>query len=332
MEASHGLAEDSSGADQPTGPEENQLIDPAPAYPIEGKSLKTFVKFCLNIPIKIFGRRQTAFNAQVKEALEAITRKQEDQRIWIEEIKDENKKWMDSIAEKQDGQNAWLTKVGETQERDQKWVSNIWSTLNGVEKELRLISGHAVENRIEPHISDQAAYSEKLLAMGEDVRINVGCGLTILPDYINVDMRDIDGVEVVAEATNLPWENGALAEIASFHLVEHFAEYELTSRVLPYWHKMLKDGGNIRITTPNWEAILRKLNEGDMDMERFKELTFGGQEYEGNDHMNALTPKTLTENLLDAGFVDIEIVCEERDNSGCPEMEITARKGFSPSG
>ena len=182
-----------------------------------------------------------------------------------------------------------------------------------------------------PNIVNEDAYAEKLSDMDGDVRVNLGCGPKTLSDYINVDMREIEGVEVVAEATNLPWEAGSLAEIASFHFAEHFTECEFKARVLPYWHRMLRDGGVLRVVCLNWEAMLRKLHEGSMDMERFKELTFGEQEHEGNDHFNAFIPKTLAQALEESGFVDMKFLCEEHDNSGCPEMEVVARKKSSPS-
>ena len=334
------------------------LISPAPAYPVEGFSLKSLPKYLLNIPIKILGRRQNAFNIQIRRLFDAVRDKIEaiDKRFEDTDKRSaDNENWMQLMAKEQTGLNEWLGKVaedsekrfevqnerfekhenwmqslGEQQKGQDEWFRGLSTVTNRLEKEIRALSTTRFEKPSEPRIIDQNAYEEKIQAMGGDIRINIGCGEKPLPDYINIDMREVEGCEVVAESTNLPWASGTLAEIASFHLVEHFNEYEFKTKVLPYWHDILKEGGVLRIVCPNWEAILRKLNEGAMDLSRFKELTFGGQAYEGDDHFNALTPDTLVQALEEAGFMDIEFICKERDNSGCPEMEVVARKN-SPS-
>ena len=77
---------------------------------------------------------------------------------------------------------------------------------------------------------------------------------------------------------------------------------------------------------PNWDVMLRMLESKDMSIGRFKELTFGGQDYEGNDHYSMYTPETLNELLEQVGFRGFRVLVADRDNGGCPEMEILAEK------
>lgn len=82
----------------------------------------------------------------------------------------------------------------------------------------------------------------------------------------------------------------------------------------------------MRIVCPNWSAMIERLNDGRMSLEEFRLLTFGAQDYEGDDHFAMYTPETLSEILRTVGFVDIEILALDRMNGICPEMEIVARR------
>ena len=63
--------------------------------------------------------------------------------------------------------------------------------------------------------------------------------------FVNVDMRELPGIDVVAPADELPFEPGTVAEIFSSHTLEHFPELELRRRLLPYWFALLREGGTI---------------------------------------------------------------------------------------
>ncbi len=63
-----------------------------------------------------------------------------------------------------------------------------------------------------------------------------------------------------------------------------------------------------------------------MSLDAFTTVTFGAQDYFGDDHFAMYTPQTLREVLAATGFGSIEVVVESRQNGLCPEMEIVARK------
>ena len=175
-----------------------------------------------------------------------------------------------------------------------------------------------------PRIVDGERFRKRLSEMGDEVKVNVGCGERPWPNYINVDWRELPDVDVVGDARLLPFEPATIAELASSHLVEHFREHELRTRVLPYWKSLLTRGGRMRIICPNWQAMLQRLSDGRMTLPHFKQVTFGAQDYEGDDHFAMYTPETLQSLLLDSGFESIEMVTPERMNGLCPEMEMVA--------
>jgi predicted SAM-dependent methyltransferase len=193
----------------------------------------------------------------------------------------------------------------------------------------RLPAVPAPQDLPEPVIPDPSAYEARLAAIGDDIRVNLGAGEKPLDEYVNVDMRPLEGIDVVADVRRLPFEPGSLAEIASFHLVEHFRENELRLTVLPYWRSLLREDGVLRIVCPNWEAMAARLADGRMPWAEFRLLTFGLQDYEGDDHFAMYTPDSLGQVLTDAGFADVRVVEDERMNGLCPEMELVAQSAVT---
>jgi predicted SAM-dependent methyltransferase len=177
----------------------------------------------------------------------------------------------------------------------------------------------------EPRFPDEAAYRARVAALGEPLRVNLGCGEKPLPGYVNTDRRPLPGVDVVADVRRLPFAEGSLGEIASFHLVEHFRQHQLEVGVLPYWRSLLRPDGVLRIVTPDWQAMTARLREGQMTWDAYKVVTFGLQDYDGDDHFALYTPASLTAALERAGFTGVAVAAADRMNGLSPEMELTAR-------
>lgn len=169
--------------------------------------------------------------------------------------------------------------------------------------------------------------AEKVAAMRErGLRVNLGCGHIPLDGYINVDMRALPGVDIVAEAGNLPFEPASLTELRSAHLLEHFPQEELRRRLLPYWHSLLAPGGSFVAVVPDGEAMVSHLAAGTYAFEQFREVLFGAQDYAGDFHYNLFEPASLHALLEEAGFTGVELPVRARRNGACYELEIRARK------
>jgi hypothetical protein len=167
---------------------------------------------------------------------------------------------------------------------------------------------------------------EKFAANLHNIRLNLGCGHIIMQDYINVDQRSLNGVDVIADIGNLPFEKGTVAEIYNAHVIEHFTEYEIINHILTYWYELLKDGGKIVIVCPDAKSMIVDYVNGQFSWDNLRKVTYGSQDYQGNYHYNMYTPEDLSQILSTCGFKDIKVVDTKRVNGLCYEMEIHAVK------
>ena len=65
--------------------------------------------------------------------------------------------------------------------------------------------------------------------------------------------------------------------------------------------------------------------DGSYSFADFREVLFGGQDYEGDFHFNLLTPDNLGQLVEEAGFGAVEIPIQGRRNGQCFEFELVAR-------
>lgn len=214
-------------------------------------------------------------------------------------------------------------KYHELEENLQKLSSRLefvrMETLYEVQAKLHKTDHSAVA----PKIINQA----KLDAMKPDgIRLNVGCGHIPLDGYLNIDGRELPGIDIVCDANSIPFENGSIKEILSAHLVEHFSCNILKSVILPHWFNLLETGGTLVTVAPDGGAMLEAVNAGTMSYDDFREVLFGGQEYDNDFHYNMLTVDSFSALLNHVGFSDVKLEYSGKRNGKCFEFRVTARK------
>ena len=64
--------------------------------------------------------------------------------------------------------------------------------------------------------------------------------------------------------------------------------------------------------------------EGTMSFEVLRSVAYGGQEYEGDFHFTGFTPASMSELLIESGFVEPKSSPKARPNGDCLEFEIAA--------
>lgn len=191
--------------------------------------------------------------------------------------------------------------------------------------ELREATGSSPggAHEVQPQLKDESIRDRA------EKRLNVGCGHIPLEGYINVDRRDLPGVDIVAEASGIPLEDGTVDEIFSSHLLEHFPVETLRRRVLPHWHALLRPGGVIGAIVPDAEAMFEGYQNETVSFDDLRTVTYGLQEYEGDFHFNMFSRGSLTQAFEEAGFEKPQFVFTARRNGMCFDMHIRATKCMS---
>ncbi len=168
---------------------------------------------------------------------------------------------------------------------------------------------------------------EKLRSFAGDIRLNLGAGHVPVEGYLNVDARALDGIDIVADIAALPFGPGEVSVIFCAHLLEHFPLEQARRALLPYWQSLLQPGGRVIAVVPDSEAMLEGYSQGEISFAELREVTFGGQEYDGDFHFNMYSKESLTALLVASGFVDAAVTASARRNGLCYEMQVEARRG-----
>jgi len=157
-------------------------------------------------------------------------------------------------------------------------------------------------------------------------KVNVGCGRDVREDYINVDNRKIEGVDVVADLRELPFKESSLDEILASHVLEHFTERD-AKLVLAYWFSLVKKGGQVRIIVPNIDIMAKRYTSGDITWSALRSVILGGQDYASDHHFNQFSPDSL-EALVKEALPSAKSSFEQvaRHNGEAIEMEMVIKK------
>jgi len=103
------------------------------------------------------------------------------------------------------------------------------------------------------------------------MKLNLGCGLDVRRDYVNVDVANIRGVDVVHNLELFPWpfEENSIDGIIALDVIEHLDDFIGTMEEM---YRILKDGSSIRLRVPYYNSWSRYVDP--THKRGFHELTF----------------------------------------------------------
>jgi len=175
------------------------------------------------------------------------------------------------------------------------------------------------------------------------VRLNIGCGARPISGYVNIDFDSKEeilarypglvlpeGLEILNyDIFNLPYGDGAVAEVRCDSLVEHLSFLE-EKRFFHEMRRVLAVGGELQFSVPDFEATVRQWLEAKDDWQDFYRndpeaiaqnhwfgtysygaenrwgylmaSIFGSQNGAGQYHRNAYTRKKIGALLRKVGF------------------------------
>lgn len=83
--------------------------------------------------------------------------------------------------------------------------------------------------------------------------LHMGCGNVAIEGFVNIDCRETEATDMVADAWDLPViQSGTVEYIYARHMLEHLGIAEAKRAVLE-WRRVLADGGIMHIVVPNIE-------------------------------------------------------------------------------
>jgi predicted SAM-dependent methyltransferase len=207
---------------------------------------------------------------------------------------------------------------------------------HGMRKTIKLVTAKALpiylleqvmpELRLATKRMFTAPSVRRSLLSGEPSRVNIGCGISPTPGWINLDIISHPGVYFWDCRSGLPFANGSIAAIYSEHFFEHLDLYSEAYPFLRECLRCLRPQGVLRIVVPDAGAYLRAYNGPWERLANMRPLYctpdgwrdgWLGQVYktkmqlinavfrQGYEHKYAYDDETLVFVLREAGFADV---------------------------
>lgn len=138
------------------------------------------------------------------------------------------------------------------------------------------------------------------------VLLHIGCGKINSPEFINIDAQPFPHVHVVSDNITFldDFADATVDLVYMCHILEHIRREELKT-VLSEMARVLKPGGTLRLSVPDFDRLLEVYNASGGNIEAISRQLMGGQENQYNVHYSVFNCRRLTELLREVGFHDI---------------------------
>lgn len=135
--------------------------------------------------------------------------------------------------------------------------------------------------------------------------VHLGCGHVDHPGFINVDRLLARHIHYNHAIDHLPFfKDMSIDVIYASHCLEHFS-HGYVEYVLKEWFRVLKIGGILRLSVPDFDRLLDIYRAANDDINKIILPLFGGQEYVLNYHKTVFTRRTLESSLVKTGFKQV---------------------------
>jgi predicted SAM-dependent methyltransferase len=139
-------------------------------------------------------------------------------------------------------------------------------------------------------------------AANGSLNLHIGCGKVNHPAFVNIDGYPWRHVHLVQSIKRLGrFRSGTADLIYASHCLEHIGHHE-TIAVLTEWNRVLKKGGVLRLSVPDFDKLVGIYQQHGRDPDVVMSALMGGQKSLYNFHYTALNDVNLTRALLAAGF------------------------------
>lgn len=138
---------------------------------------------------------------------------------------------------------------------------------------------------------------------------------------INVDIRPLPTVDVVADVAHLPFEDNECEGVMSRNLIEHFGRHEYFD-VVKEWVRVLQPGGFLKVETVDMGLLMDKWRN--IPEENWLDGVLGAQTYPENFHKMSFTRERLEKDFEKLGLDVLEV--KQFDAREIPRIIIIGTK------
>lgn len=91
------------------------------------------------------------------------------------------------------------------------------------------------------------------------MKLNIGARNSRIKGFKNLDVQPGKNIDYICDAEVLSqFKDGSIEEIYASHILEHFYHTK-TEKVLKEWCRVLKVGGKLYLSVPDWDKIIERL-------------------------------------------------------------------------
>jgi len=183
---------------------------------------------------------------------------------------------------------------------------SIYTAIRNRLRPIRLALKNQIQNT---SFKIQRAINPPKLPINQDGKmlIHLGCGLQNDTRYINVDGVAFPHVHYAGEVEKLPMFKNNFADlIYACHVLEHISHQEMI-KVLTEWQRVLKRGGVLRLSVPDFEKIIAIYEAENESITKIIQPLMGTQEGKYDFHKTIFNEKYLSNLLIEAGFSKVRL-------------------------
>lgn len=143
------------------------------------------------------------------------------------------------------------------------------------------------------------------------MNLHLGCGRIHYEGCINVDVKPLKTVDIVADIRQLPFQDKCADTVIVHHCFEHIPRQK-TYDTLREWYRVLKNGGMLDIEMPDFDQNCRDyvqaLDNNDFDKQTVnKNFIYGGDSSALEDgHRWGYGPRLMEGYLKEIGFTQMD--------------------------
>tara|TARA_Y100000114_G_C11704780_1_gene300349 strand:+ start:26 stop:580 length:555 start_codon:yes stop_codon:yes gene_type:complete len=145
------------------------------------------------------------------------------------------------------------------------------------------------------------------------MKLNLGCGKTSIKGFINIDVSKFDNVHIVHDVSNLPMFTNNCADLIYASALFQYFDFQKGLVCLKEWHRILKPGGILRISTVDFDKLIEVYEKCDRNIDKiigpmYGKIKISEQPLEqDNIYHKCVYTKTKFINVLqEAGFNKVE--------------------------